>query len=191
VQKVPEVVEVLDVQFPRRARTTGVICAFVVRSVVRPDTPVARVLTPSLTSYVRPVGAPGVADAVQVTRQVVGPTRDALTLAGAYGDRDRLDTAREPGDVEVVKAAQTTPPEIPSAHRAPMDSFRVRRRSARRSARRPPSAIRVAARGAGRARVADHTLSCRQSGPSTRAAERWRFARPGPSRFGSGRRPGR
>jgi hypothetical protein len=148
VQKLPDVVEVDDVQFPSLAFTTGVTWALVVRSMVSPATPVARVLTPSLTSYVSPAGAPGAADAVQVTRHVVGPTREALTLAGAYADSDPLDSGREPADAEVVNAAQTTPPEMPSAQRAPNDSTRERRRRARRrSTRRPPSAFRDAAPG--------------------------------------------
>jgi hypothetical protein len=49
-QKLPDVVEVAEVQFASRAFTTGVSCALVVTSVVRPETPVASVLTPSDTS---------------------------------------------------------------------------------------------------------------------------------------------
>jgi hypothetical protein len=46
---------------------------------------------------------------------VVEFTRDALTLAGAYGDSERVLTGSAPADVKDVKAAQARPPDAPSA----------------------------------------------------------------------------
>jgi hypothetical protein len=117
-----EVVAVADVQDPTRALTCGVIPAAVETSTVRPLTLVASVDVPSPTSYRRVDGAPGAADAVQVTRHVAASSRVALTDAGTYCARSRLPTVvvapADPPKPTATADRGASPPAAPARLRA-------------------------------------------------------------------------